>query len=308
MNVDVVLQGGGVLGISYIGVFKALSEKGYKIERCAGTSAGSVVAALIMAGYSCNELEDILKKIDFNVFMKKTRLSKFSTIGKLLSAINNKGIYDSEVIETWMNGLLEKKGKTKFKDFMEDGKSKLKIIASDITGRKIMILPDDLKEYGVDPMEFSIAKAVRMSCSIPFYFTPVLLNNDKGKMNFVVDGGLLSNFPIWIFDVEGIPRWPTFGVKIKDKDSYSAKGKSHILEYLMDIVSAALNYDSDSYVREKDNVRTITLDFKNKISSTDFLKANEFVDYLCNNGYETTCEFVKNWNFNKYIREHRSGI
>jgi len=305
MNVDVVLQGGGVLGIGYVGVFKALSENGYKVERCAGTSAGSVVAALIMAGYNYEELEDILKNTDFNIFMKKTSLSKFFTIGKLLSVMADKGIYDGEVIEVWMNGLLKKKGITRFKDLMQDGKSKLKIIASDITGRKIMILPDDLKEYGVDPMEFSIAKAVRMSCSIPFYFTPVLFNN-KGKANFVVDGGLLSNFPIWIFDVEGVPRWPTFGVKIKGNDSYSAKGKSDILQYLMDIISSALNYDADSYVREKDNVRTITLDFKNKISSTDFLKANEFVDYLCNNGYETTLKFIENWDFKKYIREHRS--
>lgn len=307
MNVDVVLQGGGVLGIGYVGVFKALSEKGYKVERCAGTSAGSVVAALIMAGYNYKELEDIIKNTDFNIFMEKTSLSKFFTIGKLLSAMINKGIYNGEVIEAWMNGLLEKKGVTKFKHLMQQGKSRLKIIASDITGRKIMILPDDIKKYGIDPMEFSIAKAVRMSCSIPFYFTPVLLNNN-GKTNFIVDGGLLSNFPIWIFDVEGLPRWPTFGVKIKDDESYSARGKSDILEYLMDIISAALNYDSDSYVREKDNVRTITLDFKNKISATDFVKANKFVDYLCNNGYESTCEFVENWNFNKYIRQYRSGI
>lgn len=307
MNVDVVLQGGGVLGIGYVGVFKALSEKGYKVERCAGASAGSVVAALIMAGYNYKELEDIIKNTDFNMFMEKTSLSKFFTIGKLLSVMINKGIYDGEVIEAWMNGLLEKKGVTKFKHLMQQGKSRLKIIASDITGRKIMILPDDIKKYGIDPMEFSIAKAIRMSCSIPFYFTPVLLNNN-GKTNFIVDGGLLSNFPIWIFDVEGLPRWPTFGVKIKNDESYSARGKSDILEYLMDIISAALNYDSDSYVREKDNVRTITLDFKNKISATDFVKANEFVDYLCNNGYESTCEFVENWNFNKYIREYRSGI
>ncbi|WP_234123568.1 hypothetical protein [Clostridium hydrogenum] len=38
-----------------------------------------------------------------------------------------------------------------------------------------------------------------------------------------------------------------------------------------------------------------------------FLKANEFMEYLCNNGYETTLKFIDNWNFNKYIREHRSG-
>lgn len=308
MKVDVVLQGRGVLGIGYIGVYKALCEKGYEIERCAGTSAGSVVAALIMAGYSYKELEDILKEVNFNIFMKKTKLSKFYTIGKLLSVITNKGMYDGEVIETWISGLLEKKGITKFKDLMENGeKSKLKIIASDITGRKMMILPDDLRTYGVDPLEFSVAKAVRMSCSIPFFFTPVLFQ-DNGKTSFVVDGGLLSDFPIWIFDVEGVPRWPTFGIKIQGNQSYSSRGEVDILQYFMDIIEAALNYDADSYVREKDSVRTITLDFGNKIASTDFLKANEFIDYLCNNGYETTLKFVEDWNFKDYVRQYRSGV
>ncbi|PJI08961.1 MULTISPECIES: patatin-like phospholipase family protein [Clostridium] len=63
-----------------------------------------------------------------------------------------------------------------------------------------MILPDDLRKYNIDPMEFSIAKAVRMSCSIPLYFTPYILKNTS-PYSFIVDGGLLSNFPIWIFDV-----------------------------------------------------------------------------------------------------------
>lgn len=58
----------------------------------------------------------------------------------------------------------------------------------------------------------------------------------------------------------------------------------------------------------KDNVRTITLDFKGKILSTDFLKANEFVDYLCNNGYETTLKFIENWDFKNYIRKYRIGV
>ncbi|MDO7206006.1 patatin-like phospholipase family protein [Paraclostridium bifermentans] len=68
-----------------------------------------------------------------------------------------------------------------------------------VTRKKLLVLPDDLVDYGLDPMEFEISKAVRMSVSIPLYFYPVELKYDN-KSCFVVDGGLLSNFPIWIFD------------------------------------------------------------------------------------------------------------
>ena len=82
----------------------------------------------------------------------------------------------------------------------------------------MLILPDDISRYGIDPMEFEIAKAVRMSISIPLYFKPIKFSYENG-CSFIVDGGILSNFPIWIFDVEGIPRWPTFGLKLVGNSS-----------------------------------------------------------------------------------------
>jgi NTE family protein len=71
--------------------------------------------------------------------------------------------------------------------------------------------------FGLDPDEQRVADAVRMSMSIPFYFDPCTLRNPvTGDEATIVDGGVLSNFAIEIFDrTDGRePRWPTFGVRL----------------------------------------------------------------------------------------------
>lgn len=301
MNVDLVFEGGGVKGISYVGALKALEENGYKPYRCAGTSAGSIISALIMAGYTSKELMDILNKTNFKLFLRKIGIGRLWLVGKPLSLAFNKGIYDSKIIEDWTYELLKKKGITKFGDLTVNEKCTLKIIAADITRKKMLILPEDLKDYGIDPMEFSIAKAVRMSCAIPFFFTPYVLRY-RDKISFIVDGGLLSNFPIWIFDSEGIPRWPTFGIKIKDLDSYTSKGKTDIISYTKDIINAPINEDEENFVRNKDYVRTIVIGHDESISTTDFGKANDSIENLYNKGYKNTASFIEKWDFKKYVR------
>jgi NTE family protein len=298
MNVDLIFEGGGVLGISYAGAFKALEEKRYRVQRCAGTSAGSIMAALILAGYTSKEITNILFKTDFSIFMEKTKLGKALLVGKPLSLIFDKGLFNSRSIEEWVDEQLRRKGISKFKDIASAGESRLKIIAADITKRKMLILPDDLTGYGIDPLEFSIAKAVRMSCAIPFFFTPVELKYGK-SISYIVDGGLLSNFPIWIFDTEG-PRWPAFGIKIKDLESYTSSGKTDIISYIKDIVGAPINQDETNFIRNKDYVRTIIIDYNGNIKFSDFDKVNEHISALYENGYQSTLKFLNGWNFNRY--------
>jgi NTE family protein len=191
MDINLVFEGGGVLGIYYVGAYKALIEYGYKIKRCAGTSAGSIISSLIMTGYSPKELEDIVNDTDFKPLAKKTKLCRIPLIGKPLSIVVNKGMYDCGSIESWVGSLLKKKGVTKFGDVTRGGKSDLKIIAADITRSKMLVLPDDLSDYGLDPAEFGIARAASMSSSIPYFFTPVIIKTGD-KANYIVDGGLLS--------------------------------------------------------------------------------------------------------------------
>lgn len=304
MKVDLVFEGGGVLGITFVGAYEALVKKGYTVERSAGTSAGSILSALIIAGYTPDELIDIMNKTDFSMFLLKTKLSKISILGKPLSVIFNKGIYDIRIVERWINELLVKKGVKTFNDVMVNGQSRLKIVAADITDRKLLILPDDSRYYGIEPKDFSIGKAVAMSCSIPLFYTPIKISKNNVN-NYIVDGGLLSTFPIWIFDVEGTPRYPTIGFKIKDKISESSQGKIGIISYIKDLLNASYNKEETTYLRDEDLVRTIIIDFDNKNKSTDLNINKNRIKYLYNCGYESTNKFLKEWNFIRYVKKFR---
>ena len=65
-----------------------------------------------------------------------------------------------------------------------------------------------------------VADAVRASMSIPFFYEPLRFRrrdaDGKQVVSVMVDGGMLSNFPIDVFDrTDGKPpRWPTFGIKL----------------------------------------------------------------------------------------------
>ncbi|QVK16850.1 patatin-like phospholipase family protein [Mycoplasmatota bacterium] len=301
MNVDLVFEGGGVLGISFVGAYKALSENGYKVIRCAGTSAGSIISTLIIAGYNVQEIHDILNNTDFNQFLEKTKLEKVCFFGKGLSLFFNNGIYNSLCIETWIKDLLIKKGINTFGDIMENNESPLKIIAADITKRKMLILPDDAILYGIKPQDFPIAKAVRMSCAIPFFYTPVKIKSGK-ITSYVVDGGLLSSYPIWIFDVDSKPIRPTFGLKIKDEYSKTSLGKKYLCAITSDIINACINKDEMRFVRDKDLVRTIIINNDHQIKSTDFKLSEEDINYLYKMGYDSVESFVKKWNYTDYIK------
>jgi len=92
----------------------------------------------------------------------------------------------------------------------------LKIIASDISAGEMRVLPDDLPLYGLDASAFSVAEAVRLSMSIPFFFEPGDLAG-----NTVVDGGILSNLPLWLYDAPvGVrPVCLTIGFQLVDRQS-----------------------------------------------------------------------------------------
>ncbi len=302
MKVDMVFEGGGVLGISFVGAIACLKKHGYSIERCAGASAGAIVAALVVAGYTEDELFKLINTLNYKYLNKPTYVNGIK-VPKLANLWFRKGLYNGNNIETWIEPLLKAKGITKFKDVMKDGKSRLKIVASDITTRNMLILPDDLIKYGIDPKEFDISKAVTMSASIPFYFTPSILKYDE-KNIYIVDGGLLSNFPIWIFDVAGVPRWPTLGLKLNDGKSRTMQGMDGFINYTKDVILAPLNVNEETFIRDKDLVRTITVKVPN-IKATDFDLADKYAMEMYNNGYKAADEFLKTWNFSRYVQNYR---
>ena len=67
----------------------------------------------------------------------------------------------------------------------------------------MLVLPRDAQLLGYAPDELEVAYAVRMSMSIPIFFKPVRVENTQtNHEHVIVDGGMLSNFPVWVFDCE----------------------------------------------------------------------------------------------------------
>lgn len=307
MNADLVCKGGGIKGIALIGAICCFEEYGYTWKNVAGTSAGAIVSSLIAVGYTGLDLKEICFSLNFSDFNDKSTLQSIPIIGPFAGLLVSKGVYQGDAIEEFLHDKFKEKGKTKFKDISTNGKSNLKIIAADITRKKLLILPDDLVDYNIDPMEFEIAKAVRMSLSIPFYFNPVILKNDSIS-SYIVDGGLVCNFPIWIFDNEKSPRWPTFGLNLDDgKKTDSSISNTNLLDYMFDVIETALSQNEDVYLRDKDAVRIVNIPSLD-INSTNFNPSKDEVLALYKSGYNSAKEFLFKWNFKDYLERYESKI
>jgi|LFRM01.1.fsa_nt_gb NTE family protein len=304
MKTDAVFEGGGVRAIAFAGAVCCFEDHGYKWQRIAGTSAGSIVAALLAVGYTGRELKEIIEDVDYRKFMDKDRVQSVPLVGGLLGLIVHKGIHCGNCLEQWIGSLLQAKGRTRFRDISEKRQSRLKIIAADVTQKEILILPDGLARYGIDPMDFEISRAVRMSASIPFYFNPVPLSYRRGK-SLIVDGGILSNFPIWLFDVKGIPRWPTIGFRlVGGKPGQKGQCRKGVLSYTLDIAETIIDRNDEMYLNDKDAVRTISIPAFG-IKATRFDLSREESRKLYESGYNKAKEFIGSWDFESYIRRYR---
>lgn len=302
MKADAVFEGGGVKAVAFLGAIAEMEARGYCWEKLAGTSAGSVVAALLAAGYRSEELVPIFFKLNYLMLIQTRGVARIPLIGSALQLLISKGMHPSDRIEAFIADLLRQKGIRTFRDMPRD---KLRIIASDVTAGKMLILPDDVAQFEIDPQNFSVAKAVQMSCCIPYYFQPILLEKDDVR-HYIVDGGLLSNYPIWLFDVERTPKWPTFGFRFGDElslaDPQPIKG---IISYTKAVVTTMLDAQDQIYVKKPDAVRTIFIPTF-QIKATQFQITTEQKELLYHSGRAATQAFFATWDFDQYCKLYRN--
>ncbi|MDR4888892.1 patatin-like phospholipase family protein [Fredinandcohnia sp. QZ13] len=224
MLIDGVFSGGGIKGFALIGAYQAIEERGLAFERMAGTSAGSLIAALIAAGYTSGEIIELMEELDLGDFLDQRKAFLPTPLAKWLLLYWRLGLYKGDMLEKWIYQKLRAKGVVTFQNLPP---GRLRIIASDLTNGRIIVLPDDLERYGIHPASFPVAKAVRMSCSLPYFFEPVRLKDYQGN-TIVVDGGVLSNFPIWLFDEEKkLKKRPVLGIKLSGSSQQQKQNKIH---------------------------------------------------------------------------------
>lgn len=292
MLIDGVFSGGGIKDFALIGAYQVLEEKGFRFHRLAGTSAGAILAGFIAAGFSGKEIERLLDEQDFTIFLDPRNTFLPFPIMKWLFLYWRMGLYRGKALEDWLTEKLASKGIYSFGD-LPDGS--LKLIASDITNGKMLVLPDDLERHGISGRTFPIARAIRMSCGIPFFFEPVKLNVGFGE-SLIVDGGVLSNFPIWLFDEpNGKKQRPVIGLKISrgnhETPVHIIKNSLNLFEALF---STMQNAHDSRYISRKHEKNIIFIPVEDT-KTTDFDLSNDTKIALMEQGRKSTDKFLKTW-------------
>ncbi len=312
---NAVFEGGGVRGIGHVGAVCRMEQAGWQFEDTAGSSAGAIIAALLAAGYTGEELKKELARTDYLKFKGKDFPDYFGMLGKSLSFLISLGIYNTDELEDWIDELLHRKGMRHFGDLQKTGR-KLKITASDLTKKHLLVFPDDLAEFGVSPEKFCIASAVRMSVSIPVFFEPVRWRDQTGEEHLIVDGGLLSNYPLWLLDdLKNHLSYPTFGFKfIEERErciSRICHARPNALDYVKSIVATSLDALDNYHLSERDYQRTIRIsavvgreEHRHKVSAMDFDISWEDSQALFKNGWNGAERFLHRWNFEEWKKKY----
>jgi NTE family protein len=326
-SVDLVFEGGGVKGIGLAGALAVLEERGFHPQNVAGTSAGAITAALLAAGYRGNELRDIVMELDFRQFQDRAWEDKMPLIERSLSLLLDLGIFEGDRFHEWMKEQLAAKDVHTFADLVREGEEDarwrydLQVIVSDVTKHELLVLPRDAARLGVEPDELEVALAVRMSMSIPIFFEPVRHENPKtGETHVIVDGGMLSNFPVWLFDNNSSdpPEWPTFGlllVEPKPKVQVGERlpkaepipdGPKGLVRYVKALAQTMMEAHDRLYVEGADYARTIPIPTLG-VGTTAFDLSPERKLALYDSGRFAAEGFLKDWDFDAYVAAFRSG-
>ena len=290
MIVDGVFSGGGMKGFAYVGAIQVLEERGIKFKRVAGTSAGAILATFIAAGFKAKELEEIFDELDLTKLLDPPKFVVNIPFLKWLNLYKRNGLYRGKLLEKWFKQKLATKGIYCFGDLP---KGTLKLVASDLSNGKLLVLPDDLKNYGIDCDRFPISRALRMSCGLPFFFEPVYLKNSKHDC-VVVDGGVLSNFPLWIYD-NGFKMRPVLGMKLSSSsDEMPPREIDNALQLFEALFSTMQNAHDKRYIDRKHEKNIIFIPVE-KYSTTEFDMNEETKKKLIRIGKERTIQFLKTW-------------
>ena len=323
---DLVLSGGGVKFIGLVGAVVALMDAGYSIKRVSGVSAGSVVAAILAAASKGVQLTgEEIKELAFSVPLHKWRDSgPVPYLGAAWGLVRETSMYRGDEAYDWIRSELKNLGVTSFGDLVIDGdhlpagpRYKLVVTVADLTAAQLVRLPWDYQRlYGLDPDEQLVADAVRASMAIPFFYRPVKLTGAGGATSTLVDGGVLSNFPIDTFDrPDGKPpRWPTFGVTVLPRPSEGIGAvmpalkplrlfeQTALLESLLTTMLAG--HDQTHLSKPWVAARAILVESAN-VGVLDFDSPKGRLEELYDNGYAAAELFLSTWDWPAYLERFR---
>jgi len=199
---NLVFEGGGVKGIAYLGALEVLEQKGVmdNIIRVGGTSAGAINAVLLALGYDRDEMTQILMGLDFHNFMD----SDWGVVRDTHRLIHQYGWYKGDFFRRWMEDRIRDKtgvANATFSDLQGFGAKDLYLVGTNLSTGFAEVFS------AAHTPDMPVAEAARISMSIPLFFAAI--RNDRDDV--YVDGGLLNNYPVKLFDRAGYLENPMLG-------------------------------------------------------------------------------------------------
>ncbi|WP_457619006.1 patatin-like phospholipase family protein [Lutibacter sp.] len=191
LKVGLVLSGGGAKGFAHVAVIKVLEEAGVRVDYVGGTSMGAIIGALYASGYNGNQLDSIIKSINFEKILLDDLPRK------------SKPFYEKESGEKYALSLPIKNKKVGIPRALSEGQSVLNLLT------KLTQHVNDISDFNKLPIPFVciatnletgkqevltkgfLPEAVMASGSFPTLLAPVEID---GKL--LTDGGIVNNFPV----------------------------------------------------------------------------------------------------------------
>lgn len=302
--VDIVMEGGGTLGIALLGYVYALEQAKLRFLDIGGTSAGAITAMLLGAvdkkdKPKSERLLELLAAKNLSEFMdsqggvkrflnawlaKRPKILLVLYSRSVLRAVlHNLGLNPGQAFYDWMVDNLEASEIRTVQDLNErmqwvprtlhrrDGTQlsaddldcHLALIAAEVTTETKVELPRMAPLFWKDWQKENPAIFVRASMSVPFFFYPktvelpdVPVEELKKRWEVVkfddieprqqcqlIDGGIMSNFPINLFHMEEPPSAPTFGVRLGKRKRHTIRKPAELGRAIFDSARHCLDYD-----------------------------------------------------------------
>lgn len=196
-----VFEGGGAKGAAYAGALEAMRDEHWWFRAVAGASAGGITAALVAAGLTPEEIADWTPRA-------LGTLAVVPTLGGLRRLARRTGYYGNEQLLELLESVLDAQcrrfgvprdsGRVTFAQLYRATGIELYIVAADLTAAEQLVFNH------ITTPNCQVSSAVVASTSIPFAFesaTLALVDRDDGLTygHTVVDGGVWSNFPAFVF-------------------------------------------------------------------------------------------------------------
>lgn len=293
---NLVLEGGGVKGVAYPGALLVLEQQQVlpRIDKVAGTSAGSIAAAVVALGFTPKEIESLLLDLDFK------RFEDGSTLGGPERLLRKFGWFEGDYFLEWMQCRVKEKTGNPNATFADLHKDRTKfrdlyVMGSDLSRRR-----SQLFSFETSP-DLPIADAVRASMSIPlffeaFYIDDKLFGETGAARDLFVDGGVFDNYPIELFDKGGVDP-ETLGLFLQNfaapqNPDYKIDS---FPEYVRNLFESILNVQVNAFNNSPDDQKRTVVINNLGVRTTDFSLSQEMKCKLIQQGAIAACNYLREY-------------